>query len=117
MLPKSYAHLILDYDGGNIQPNYILINSCKITDDVILIWEPSLVAEFHNADDRLSEKPASVENSFEREPITAGAVQSILAELSYEDRLRALTGYLLGSLKVPNLLGLCKHPRNIDESY
>jgi hypothetical protein len=76
---------------------------------VVLIWEPSLVAEFQNADARLSEKPESVAQSFEREPITAGAVHDNLADLPHEDRLRVFTQYLLGSLKVPNLFGLCRY--------
>jgi len=81
-----------------------------LTDDVILIWEPSLVDNFTNADSSLSEKPQSVEESFERDAITADTVYGILERLkTEEERSIILAEYLLGSLKVPQLHGRCKY--------
>ncbi|KIM23788.1 hypothetical protein M408DRAFT_11368 [Serendipita vermifera MAFF 305830] len=77
-------------------------------DDVILIWEPSIVENFQNADDRLSEKPESVARSFERDAVTAGAVYQDLCDLQDqpEEQLQMLSRHLLGSLKVPQYLGI-----------
>lgn len=74
------------------------------------MWEPSLVEHFQNADDSLSEKPASVAISFERDAVIAGSVHNVLSELHDrpEERSRVLSEHLLGSLKIPQYLGLCK---------
>ena len=73
------------------------------------------MARFENANDRLSEKPPSVEASFEREPITAGEVHNVLTNLPDEARLQLLAEHLLGSLKVPKLFGLCKSVVSADK--
>lgn len=79
------------------------------TDEIILIWEQSLVEQFENADIALGDKPPGVKEAFERDSASAQQVLEQLDQLEGEGaKGRALEKYLMASLKVPILLGKCR---------
>ncbi|KAG9051969.1 hypothetical protein FS842_010740 [Serendipita sp. 407] len=75
-------------------------------DEVILIWDQSLVVPFKNADLSLANKIKEVDQSFEKDETTVEMFMEQLERTDHASRQQFLQQRLLSSLRVPRLHGL-----------
>ncbi|KAG8836393.1 hypothetical protein FRC17_003303 [Serendipita sp. 399] len=75
-------------------------------DEVILIWDQTLVGPFKNADLSLADKIEAVDQSFAKDGTTVEEFRQRLRGLDHNAREKCLAQQLLSSLRVPHLHGL-----------
>ena len=82
-----------DYDGDTVQ----------------IIWEPSLVDSFRNADPAYADTPEDfIEENFEKELVTVREVLEKTEDLASEAGIGAMQRFLLGGIEGDFLTGKCK---------
>lgn len=78
-------------------------------DTVLIIWEPSLVEPFQNADPVYADTPRDfIQENFEKELVTVREVLEKTEDMASEAGIGAMQKFLLGGIEGDFLTGKCK---------